>query len=316
MKYLLHILISISVLGLVSCESYLDYDLPEEEKKLVVNALFNTDSVWTVHVSRSMGVVGWNPFKTYDNAVVKLYEDNKLVEQFAHIKDGQYISAAGLKPKQNKTYELRVSHPEHDAVSSANQLPLPIIIQKVDTSSSTNEWGGRNLNLSITFNDPKNEKNYYGIIAGYQETYVISEFYVIDSMIYEYRDTFSTSYDFYPEIEENTFANNNMMFTHHGLVFSDDFFNGSTYQIDFSSSNPGEGFDPGWGGNIEYLERKIWVQLNHLSQEYYWYSTSLTRQEWTQGDPFSQPVQVFGNITNGYGIFAGYASNRMEVDLN
>ena len=32
-----------------------------------------------------------------------------------------------------------------------------------------------------------------------------------------------------------------------------------------------------------------------------------------KGNPFVEPVQVYENITNGYGIFAGYSSYKDSI---
>jgi len=48
--------------------------------------------------------------------------------------------------------------------------------------------------------------------------------------------------------------------------------------------------------------------LSSVSEDYYKYNVTLAKYEQTQGDPFAQPVQVYSNIENGFGIFGGYSS--------
>ena len=53
----------------------------------------------------------------------------------------------------------------------------------------------------------------------------------------------------------------------------------------------------------------IYISTSSISQEYYWYETSYQNYMNAQGTGFfSQPVQVYTNIQNGLGVFAGYST--------
>jgi hypothetical protein len=82
-----------------------------------------------------------------------------------------------------------------------------------------------------------------------------------------------------------------------GILFSDNLFNGKTIDFRISADSPP-------------IKKIILVSV---SEEYYQYFTTKQLQENTQGDPFAQPTQIFTNIENGLGIFAGY--NSFEVIL-
>ena len=47
------------------------------------------------------------------------------------------------------------------------------------------------------------------------------------------------------------------------------------------------------------------LYLHNISKSYYYYRTSLELYVDASRNPFAQPVQVFSNINNGFGIFAG-----------
>ena len=53
---------------------------------------------------------------------------------------------------------------------------------------------------------------------------------------------------------------------------------------------------------IEYTSL---IYNNNISKSYYYYRTSLELYVDAPRNPFAQPVQVFSNINNGFGIFAG-----------
>ncbi len=77
-----------------------------------------------------------------------------------------------------------------------------------------------------------------------------------------------------------------------GILFNDNLFNGRTIDFRLTADSPP-------------IEKIILVSV---SEEYYQYFTTKNLQQETRDDPFAQPVQLFNNIENGLGIFAGYNS--------
>ena len=59
-----------------------------------------------------------------------------------------------------------------------------------------------------------------------------------------------------------------------------------------------------WSSN-SYKTLSITLHLQNISKSYYYYRTSLELYKDASRNPFAQPVQVFSNINNGFGIFAG-----------
>ncbi len=87
------------------------------------------------------------------------------------------------------------------------------------------------------------------------------------------------------------------------IYLSDEAFNGQIFSLDLTIGLLSE--------FIEYTSFE--AQLKHITEEHYLYGTTAQLQEQeTAENPFSQPVQVFGNIENGLGIFAGFGKSRLE----
>ena len=64
-----------------SCKKTIDMNIPLKEKKIIINSIFNPDSVIKVNVSKSYTIVEDIGADRYINdATVKLYEDNVLKE--------------------------------------------------------------------------------------------------------------------------------------------------------------------------------------------------------------------------------------------
>ena len=60
---------------------------------------------------------------------------------------------------------------------------------------------------------------------------------------------------------------------------------------------------------------EIYFVLKNISKSYYDFQSTYGLQDWNDGDPFAQPVQVFSNIENGIGIFmtGNIASEKIET---
>lgn len=61
------------------------------------------------------------------------------------------------------------------------------------------------------------------------------------------------------------------------------------------------------------IPQRIFVEWRTLSEEFYKYHLSLSRQGSTL--PLSEPDAVFNNVINGYGNFSGYSSNLYTINL-
>ena len=54
-----------------------------------------------------------------------------------------------------------------------------------------------------------------------------------------------------------------------------------------------------------------WLEVTSMNKDYYKYQESYIRQAFQAANPYVDVVQVYSNISNGVGIFAGY--NRQMI---
>jgi hypothetical protein len=59
----------------------------------------------------------------------------------------------------------------------------------------------------------------------------------------------------------------------------------------------------------------MFAELRTVSEEYYLYYNSLSRQRTGNNGPFADPVMIYGNVENGQGIFAGYNASVDSVAI-
>ena len=120
------------------------------------------------------------------------------------------------------------------------------------------------------------------------------------------------------------------------LLFKDISFNGQQYQIktygvfDLGSLIYTRLFDEGVILNEEAYDREgnvireagdttgmstLHLVLRNTTEEYYNYNFTRDLQASVENNPFAQPVQVFDNVENGLGIFAGYNQQEQKITI-
>ncbi len=276
------IIISISLLVFAACEMVVDVNIPIEKPKLVVNAFFNPDSVWTASLSWSRHILDRKPFieEAGKAQVSILDEKGVLVTTLKNKGRGNFVS--DQKPEVGKQYTINVKVPDQELVFSTAKAigAVPISNVTIDTLSEGE------LAINVTIKDPI-ETNYYQLHLTTEEIRKYQRWDTKEWVI----DTLTMSYPLYQTTSDLTGETSQ-------AFISDTKFNGKEITIEVTTYNP-------WRNQLLTAS----VVLTNASEAFYKYHNSRTLQSNTQGDPFAQPVQVYNNIVNGVGIFAGYADS-------
>lgn len=295
-KKILFVLLTFTCLW--SCEKVEDIvDFPKHKSRLVVNGFFHADSRWEFDVSKSLSVIDNAPLAKINNASIQIFENDILIETLTFlfedggINDGLYYS--DNKPVFGKNYSIIVSANGFESVSAADKLPTPVPIVStdfkiIDSSFYTNSDGNIlwyiNSAVSIKFNDPVGEENFYQLEVLYY--YTIYNF--DSSTYYNSFNSFHLNSDNL-SIEEGLEGN---------IIFSDLIFDGQTYEIsaEFTHYNAPPDFT-------------YYIYFKSLSKSCFFYKKTYGLYLNRKNDPFAEPVQVYNNIENGFGIFAGYVAD-------
>ncbi len=292
----------------IGCETVIDVDIPLEPAKLVINSTLIAEQPFRVHLSSSQHILDNSDYKNITGAAVKIYEDGQLLTTLPDSTNGMYISDTFM-PKAGKQYRIEVEKNGFDKVTADEMFPekpAKIVNIKIDTVE-INDFGYIEQRLEFDIGiDDSNDENYYELII-IQENYYFEYDYSqnpptkIDSTLSFYK-IYLESND--PSLEE--FQNSGQ-----SIFFDDGLFNGKKYRIKVSTYFNQYPDYEGGSENIKYM-----VVLRNTSESYYLYKRSTELQKWTEDDPFAQPVQVYNNINNGYGIFAGYNDEMIyEIEL-
>jgi len=291
-KIIFHIATILFFASLVSCESIIEYELPQNDPKMVLNSYFTNDSIWEVKIYESKNILESDYFKFVPGASVEVTDQNGVVYPLTYIGLGKYASLNNDKPVIGSTYSISAKHPSFDDVSATSSMPTKVEIANIDTSTIS-QFGYAELENKITFKDPENEDNYYSLKLNFNRISVIQ----FDTFP---PDTSNDSWQLYYYSNESQFTDS-WIYTPDGIMFSDEFFDGREYTLSIISERPyiyDNPFEMVLSASIQY-------ELESISEDVYLYKKSLEAQNQSNFDPFAQPVQVFNNINGGFGIFGG-----------
>jgi hypothetical protein len=322
-------IITLAILSIIigsSCTKEIEFNEKTLEPKLVVNAICTLDSLITVEVSANKPIPGYETnFKLFTDATVKLYVDGLETEQLEYIgssKTGYPCAIYGSKSKaeSRKLYKIEVSHNDYKTTATGEmQMGKKVPVLEVTTTPIINvvynSENSKKIEATLTFSDPADEENYYRLVVSYRigkdQSHPDSNgdtIHLVQVMDYAFSYNGIESDDPVFSNNENAdemlFESSKSMYT----VFTDELFNGKTYDLNFYLSD-----------NLTYdLQRLdiargdfyiIKFELQSLTKDTYYYIKSLGSSMWSNDDLFSEPVQVFNNIENGLGIFGGCSSS-------
>lgn len=114
-----------------SCEKIIPIDLPDQDRKIVINGLLAPDSLVNVNLSLSLSVLEPDSFLYLSDAEVDLYRDNELLGRMVYDSVGFYSLPAENKIRPNHTPSARVTHypdtnqPQHQKDRERNRAPVP-----------------------------------------------------------------------------------------------------------------------------------------------------------------------------------------------
>ena len=284
------IILFLAFFGLItSCEKEIKLKESEVKARIVINSIFVAEDTLLVNLSESRNILFNNggdlPF--INNGTVVLKDNNgNTVGNLVHSELGNYYLASPF-PESGKTYKIEVTAPNFDAVSAVTTVPSSLGVVTLDTLST----GIDKMRISVTLTDNPNEKNYYSMTVLAIETYTFE----ISPGVFNTDTEINGGVCSKDVNVQGTSADEEGDKCAEELFFSDALFNGGTHTFKLDK----------WF-NAKNADTMI-VKVRSVSEDLFKYKTSLQKYNETSGNPFGEPVQVFTNITNGFGIFSGYS---------
>lgn len=303
------------LMSMVACDKIVYIKLDEGDRKIVLNGLINPDSTVIVHISRTRQIYVTGPIDSTDLLPdsmpvddVSLYENDRFIGRLTY-RWKHFFELPGFRPSVGKTYRIEASSGEMEPVFATITIPEQIPIHSFDTTHVFLEDGGKAIRISFRFTDPADQENYYALqVTGLQRYYDHFQEKFLDDSLYAYN--YSTRFmartdgglfkDFI-DVTKEYYLNN---LSAHPMVFTDELFNGKTLDIDLTYPE-------------DYyikMDKKVLfrVDLMQVDKSYYQYAVSGKKYQEARGNPFAEPVQVFTNVKNGFGLFSAYNGSHRE----
>ncbi len=304
MKKILYFIVIALLLG--SCQKIIDISVPDQSRKIVLGSIINSDNLVVVRLSESKSILEDNDFILLEDAEVKLFEENQYVGTLNYTGSSRYV-LPDFYPVNERTYRIEVNHQVLASVRSEIRIPKTVPILEIDTSSTISEYGNETYIVNVKIADPGGEDNFYTLS-------VAATSRVFDWNTQELTDSIETHMLYLNSIDEGDpgiggeLVNQDLnYFIDDKLFVSDALFDGQEHEFSVAIESY---FFYGMADTV-----MLDVRLDHIDPSYYYYSVSKQKYYQADGNPFSEPVQVYNNIENGFGILSAYARASSQYNM-
>jgi hypothetical protein len=298
----------------VECEKE-KFAIPDTGRKIVINSLITTDSIFGINVSSSLIMDDSSRFvqeNFLNNATIVVYENGEFKDslKYSEVRNlGDFFlvpnnySSKQIIPATGNEYKIVVSSPGKPEAKASITIPSFVEIEKVDTSRikiiKTEEWQSDEAMIcDVAFTDPANEKNFY-------------LFYVYHSQNDDKAGILNYNLTFNDPIIEEELDHGSQPF---GVAFSDKSINGSRHQFRvILDGNIFKLHNYDLYSPFKVYERKVYFRLYTVTEDYFKYIQSLNLFFKNYKNPLAEPTQVYSNVEGGYGIFAGAAVSSDSI---
>lgn len=275
-----------------SCEpTVVTFELEPHEPQLTVFGFLNPnlDKV-NIAVGKSAGIND-NPTSIVADATVQLIENGITVGTLDYIPtsngNNNYVLDYEISSIPGTQYDLVVDYEGFETVTTTQLVPNKAIIDEIkDTGSGVStEFGEELREFTLRFDDIQNEKNYY-VISAY--TYDTLAQYYPNNIYMESND---------PDVSKTSYN------IYNGLIFDDAAFENQTREVRVLIDDY-EGFLP-----EHYV---LQFRLHTISEDRYLFEKSYKSYNDADDDFFAEPVTLFSNIQDGFGIFSIEQFDKMD----
>lgn len=323
MKNILFPVITCMMLVVASCEKEIEFNGDITSPLVTVNSYLMPDSTIRVGLSKSRFFLdSKNDFERIENATVNIEVNNGYTETLK-LTSGAYTG--NYKPQPGDSVSILIKVPGEDDIRSTTVVPHPSTIISVDTLSrketgryaaeiyedSVLSWMTHyELEMGLRIKDPALKKNFYRLSILYNEEFTEFNY---SNRYYLYFNLQGITNETSGGSILNLIGEENYEAFH---LFPDDLFDGkdiiirfkvNEYKLERSSDSK----DPGQASKISYI-----INLQSLNEATYLYLKSKDASGDVISDFFTEPVQIYTNVTNGIGIFGAVTNNRIVLNMS
>ena len=288
MKFV-HLLFLI-ILVLPSCRELVQDEFQELTPVPVVNSILAADSVVKVQVSLA-GKLDTNQLILIDNAEVLLFVDGVYKESLTLSDNGIYLSSFVIE--KLKTYRCEVNIPGYKTVTCSDYIPETTLISDIMhiNKAGKDEEGMTYPAIKFTFANDPSEIKYFEVLIKLISRYerVATLEIITDPVLLN------------EGLPIALFSNESIKENNYSMTLN--YFTGSG-----GSTN---------GGPMQTTLYPLVLEVRSVSSNYYHFVKQLYLYEKGRYPEFmaasTTAFPLYSNITNGYGIFAGYSTMKSDT---
>lgn len=257
------------------------------------------------------------------NAKIEIFENDKLISTLnpttgTESNDNVFpnYSTPELTFTPGKEYTITVEADGYPDISASTVIPEPVAIDSVTTMYSVqdNEEG---YLFRMFFTDPEQD-NYYMVSVNHT-SYYLRKIWHDDNTTYHLDTIYKTEYTLFP-LGDHVFdlLPNQMTSVTEPYdisfdkprIFTDELFKDQEYELKFFfplSKRVSNKNDRGHYNSTIFLH-SISEELFEGLKSHYQYKT-------VEGDIYAEPITLYNNINNGFGLWGGMATDSIDVPL-
>lgn len=285
----------IIVLGFTSCENEIDIDFPGAEKNLVLNSLIKNGDTIKAMISESLPYTDLGQHSSLKNGTLRLYQNGVFLANAKickrellndSYKDSTYTFCFDHLAQDNSHYKIIARTDEYNQIEGQTITNCPVKVESV-------KFNGTNT-FSFVIDDNPTEKNYYFFNIGYK--FIEQE--ASENLVFLNAQDLS--------IEMIGFSDEVISFPSSENVGNYGFIDDQTFNGQKKTIILRIGFIPE-NGIVNF-------NLSSASEEYYNYSRTSIRAQFSSNDLFSTPSEIFSNVSNGYGLVGSTSDTIIPID--
>lgn len=281
------LILSIS-LAVLSCEKTIEYEIPDEGQKLSITSTLTPNGADAAVGISKYALDNSTSTSLYALAEIFLFEGQTLVGQFNPRGDFGYLRyTLNQALDVDKIYTVKAYRPGYDTAFGSSFIPQRPTFELIDVDNQEGK-------IEFRINDPLITNDIYRIRLRY----------ILDTDVNNYRfTTTDPTLEIYTNEEDDPLSLGDNERDARWAYLQDDLFSGGSKTI-----------------TIDYFTRflppdaSVFLEVTTLSVDRYEFLKSLDLLgPFDELNPFAEPIQVYNNINNGYGIVGGENSQRLRV---
>ncbi len=279
--------------------------------KIVANCILTDSNNFFITVTKSLSALDNAPIKPIKTAKVEVFDSKGNSEILVYNPAVLAYEGTVMRAIEGEKYKVVISAKGFETVTMETNMPKEVKIK-------TTKFKIQGLNriyyntgvkdeyyiyyksgkLTVTFDDDPNEENYYILsLEEYWEGSAGSTRWGNSRWECKFPGVETTS---------DPFTGGGYQY-----YFKDGVFNGKTIQLDFTTP---EGDNNYAGGSTDSVIG-YFVKLNHVSADLSKHWLTVDKAKMAGSNPFEEPVQIYSNVKNGYGILGGKTQSTAYVSF-